>query len=361
MFFIILLIVGGCYFIAAPLYNIYNLPDRITLTSAEYADIVKTQNKDVGVGEEEQKYITVKLFDLIPIRKVLVDILPFDDVLIGGMPIGISGEIDGAVITANCAELKRGDVIRKINGTEIHSAAEYDQTTQDKQNVVVELVRNKDIIKKKLKNPAALSVNDKSSGVGILTFVNPQNNKFSALGHQMCDSDTGSLINLRGGVIRSVNTFGIEKTENNKIGVLKSSLKTSSPVQGDIVRGTNFGICGCLNSDSEILTRMKTTIPITTRYNVRAGKAQMVTSLDGITIEEFDCEIIKTRYQKNKGDKSMVIRITDKKLLERTGGILHGMSGSPIIQNGKLAGVLTHATTTDPAKGYAVYIDFVEI
>ncbi|MDR0383697.1 MAG: hypothetical protein LBH47_00005 [Christensenellaceae bacterium] len=273
-------------------------PDKIVLTETEYA--ILTDKKEVAAGTNDTHYITTKLFGFIPIKRVAVDILPFDNVIVGGVSIGLVGNIEN-------------------------------------------------------------EEDEKISGVGILSFINPQNNNFSALGHQMTDFDNNKQVNLSGGSVYAVETIGIEKTNNKKTGVIKSILKSSEKPEGSIKKGTKFGVSGCLYADSEFLTRLSQNLPISTRYNVKSGKAILRTSLDNNKIEDVECQIIKTRYQSRKADKSMVIRITDKDFLERTGGILHGMSGSPIIQNGHLVGILTHATTHDPAKGYAVYIDFAEI
>ena len=370
MLFIAAVILCLTVIVAKPLLYAINLPDEIVLTDTEYAGekplslnkyLTQKQAPAAAVDGNDKKYITVKLLGIFPVKRVLVNILPFDTILVGGIPIGISGDIDGVLVTADTGDLKTGDIIAEINGNEIRSEADFTKHTKNKHNVMVTAQRSKKQVKAEIADPAELQIRGTTNGVGVLTFVNPENNNFSALGHQMGDFDTGAAINLRGGVVKSVHVFGIEKTEGNKTGIIKSSLRSNTPVQGSITRGDKFGVAGCLTAESAILKQCADTMPVATRYNVHAGKAVLRTSLDGETTEEFECEILKTRYQNKKKDKSMVIRITDRGLLSRTGGILHGMSGSPIIQDGKLVGVLTHATTSDPAKGYAVYIDFVTV
>jgi stage IV sporulation protein B len=353
-----------------PLLSAVNLPDKIVLTDTEWANekplplnkyLTQKQNPATTVGGNDKKYITVKLLGIFPVKRVLVNILPFDTILVGGMPIGISGDIDGVLVTAGAGKLETGDIITEINGNEIKSEANFTEHTRDKRNLIITAQRGKKQIAAEIGSAADLQIRGTTNGVGILTFVNPQNNNFSALGHQMGDFETGAAVCLRGGTVKAVHIFGIDKTAGSKTGIIKSSLRSNTPVQGSVIRGDKFGVAGCLTAESEILKQCITTMPVATRYNVRAGAAVLRTSLDGVTVEEFECEILKTRYQNKKKDKSMVIRITDRGMLARTGGILHGMSGSPIIQNGKLVGVLTHATTSDPAKGYAVYIDFVTV
>jgi stage IV sporulation protein B len=356
--------------IVKPLLYAVSLPNEIVLTDTEYASdtpitltkfLTQKQATKTTVDGNDKKYITVKLLGLIPIKKVLVDTLPIDTVLVGGMPIGIKGDIDGVIVTEDYGAVRCGDIVTGINGNEIHSEDDFTAQTKNKNNVTVSFMRKEKNLTAQVDNPENLAVRGTTNGVGILTFVNPENNNFSALGHQMGDFETGVSVNLRSGCVKAVNTFGIEKTVGRKTGIIKSGLKSSAPTQGSITRGDKFGVCGCLAADSEILRQCKDTMPIATRYNVKAGKATLLTSLTDDTTEEFSCEILKTRFQKKRNDKSMVIRITDADLLKKTGGILHGMSGSPIIQNGHLVGALTHAATSDPAKGYAVYIDFVTL
>jgi len=337
-------------------------PDTIILTPSEYAARADAAPETVtGNGTDSEKYITVKLLGLIPIKKVLVDILPFDTILVGGMPIGINGQIDGVLVTNDTADhvLQKGDVIKTVDGIKVQSCADFQTLCTDKSQIDVTLVRNGTTLKRHVNLSTDLALRDTTNGVGMLTLINPENNQFSALGHQMADFETGTAVDLCGGEVRSVSTYGIVKTQGKQTGVLQSSVQTGTPLQGSITQGNHFGVTGCLTADSEILASANTTMPVATRYYVHPGKATLRTSINGNTVEEFDCEILKTRYQKRRRNKSMVIRITDPRLLAATGGIVHGMSGSPIIQDGHLVGALTHALTQDPAKGYALYIDFI--
>lgn len=349
-------------FLVVPFVHGITTPDTIVLTPSEYAARADAAPATVtGNDTDNQKYITVKLLGLIPIKKVLVDILPFDTILVGGMPVGICGQIDGVLITADTPDrvLQKGDVVKTVDGVRVQSCAEFTAAIAGKDQVAVTLVRAGTTLNRRVNLSTEIGMRDTTSGVGILTMINPENHQFSALGHQMADFETGTAVDLCGGEVRSVTTYGIVKTQGQQTGVLQSSIQNNSAPQGSITQGNSFGVTGCLSMDSTILADTDTTMPVATRYYVHPGKATLRTSLDGTTVEEFDCEILKTRYQKRRRDKSMVIRVTDPRLLAATGGIVHGMSGSPIIQNGHLVGVLTHALTHDPAKGYALYIDFI--
>ena len=354
--------IGVYVFLLVPFVRGITTPSTLVLTPTEYAARADVPSENLTAGDTDSpKYITVKLLGLIPIKKVLVDILPFDTILVGGMPIGITGEIDGVLVTVDTADrvLKSGDVLKTVDGQRVQSCAEFATATAGKNKVEVTLVRSGTTLKRTVGLVGDLGLRDTTNGVGMLTLVNPETNQFSALGHQMADYETGTAVDLAGGEIRRVTTYGIVKTQGRQTGVLQSSIQPNTPVQGSVTQGNHYGVTGCLTSDSELLAGAQTTMPVSTRYYVHPGKASLRTSLDGTTVEEFDCEILKTRYQNRRHDKSMVIRITDPRLIAATGGIVHGMSGSPIIQDGHLVGALTHALTHDPAKGYALYIDFI--
>lgn len=348
--------------LVVPFVHGITTPDTIVLTPSEYAARADVAPETMtGTDTDNPKYITVKLLGLIPIKKVMVDILPFDTILVGGMPIGICGQIDGVLVTTDTADcvLQKGDIIKTVDGMPVYSCADFTAAVTGKAKVDVTLIRNGTTLKRHFNLQDEIALRDTTNGVGMLTMINPENNQFSALGHQMADFETGTAVDLRGGEIRAVSTYGIVKTQGKQTGVLQSSVQPNTESQGSITQGTGYGITGCLTPNSTILAAADTTMPVATRYYVHPGKATLRTSINGTTVEEFDCEILKTRYQQRRRNKSMVIRITDPRLLEATGGIIHGMSGSPIIQDGHLVGVLTHALTHDPAKGYALYIDFI--
>ena len=354
----------GVYaFAVVPLVQSLTAPDTITLTPSEYAAVRET-TAEPPTGDEPagEQYITIKWLGLFPIKKVLVNVLPFDRVLVGGLPVGICGTIDGVLVTAPSPDgvLRTGDLIHAVNGTPVANLTQYTSATAGLPSATLTCTRNNRTVQKTVALDQTLNLRDQTTGVGILTMVNPDNHTYTALGHQMTDFATGAAVDLTGGAIKPVKHQGLIKTQGHETGVIQNCIANTDPI-GSITRGTAFGVTGCLTPDSALLTSLDTTLPVATRYHVKPGAATLRTSLDGQTVEEFTCEIIKARYQDQRRAKSMVIRITDERLLDQTGGIVHGMSGSPIIQNGHLVGALTHAITHDPSKGYAVYIDFVTI
>ena len=347
--------------VVVPTVRGLNAPDQITLSPSEYAQLADSTAPTTGDGDGGQKYITIKLFNLIPLKRVAVNVLPYDEVILGGLPVGLRGQIDGVLVTADSPDrtLRTGDVITAVNGRTVSSLADLTAASSGQSTVTVTLQRGTQNLTKTVTPSAAWALRDTTDGVGIVTLVNPADGTYTALGHPMTDSDTGTAVDLRGGKIYAVKTHGIVKTAGQQTGVIESSIRESTPELGSITRGTAFGVTGCLSADSPLREQLTTTLPVATRYHVKPGKATICTALDGVTVTEYSCEIIKTRYQNQPQDKSMIIRVTDPRLLDATGGIVHGMSGSPIIQDGHLVGVLTHAMTRDPAKGYALYIDFI--
>ena len=349
---------GLVFAVVMPVVRASHFGPQVFLTNEEYnQDIIlpvnpfisSNVNKESAVSDEAEKYIDLKLFGLIKIKRVKVDILPFDKVYAGGLPIGFTAKTDGVIVLEDGLGFQKGDIIK------VDSAQEL-KTMRGRE---IQFERAGKIKTARLLG-SGLWVKDETSGIGMLTYINPENNNFSSLGHRPTDYETGAKVDVVGGEVYQCNVIGIKKWQGKKTGEFKSSLvRGKEAVQGSILSSNDFGVFGCLNKDSELVKQSNSEYPISSRYNVRPGKAKLRTSLDGLNVEEFDIEIIKTRYQKKKAAKGMIVRITDKRLLEQTGGIIHGMSGSPIIQNGRIVGALTHVTMNDAAKGYGIYIDFV--
>ena len=374
--------------IALPLYVTSTMPDEVRLTGAEFSNnraiyvpysrlVRQSTNFDTVVGEDCEKYVQLKLFGLIPIRRIKVDLMPFDTVIPGGHTIGFLAQIGGALVTrdSECGKLEKGDIIHTIDGKEVSGLADFDgfrESSKAKTHhdlVIDRRGKERDI---RIENKPQLGVwlKDETSGVGTLTYINPANNNFASLGHRLSDFETGTNVDVRGGTIHTTNIVGIEKSVGKQVGSYKSVLRrpvhptlpevrtAKDTSQGEITSSNFSGVFGCLFSDSNFLKDGKP-LPVSSRYNVKPGKATLRTTIDNSGPREFDIEIVKTRFQRKPSTKSMIVRVTDKELLEKTGGIIHGMSGSPIIQDGKVVGALTHVVLGDCSKGYGIYIDFV--
>ena len=199
-----------------------------------------------------------------------------------------------------------------------------------------------------------LWVRDNAVGVGMMTYID-ENGFYGSLGHPITDIDTGAIIPIGNGKVYKCSIIGVKKGEKGAAGELKGLfLKTSNTI-GQVYKNEKQGVFGTLNQENIAAYSYKK-LELARNEEVKMGQATIVTTIDGVTPKEYEIEIIKTNHTSLDGDKCMIIRIVDEKLLSQTGGIVQGMSGSPIIQTGKIVGAVTHVFVNDPKKGFANYI-----
>lgn len=303
---------------------------------------------------------------------VSAEVVSGSNVYIGGYPIGISIDVGGLLVesvtgvetefgVAYVDGLKTGDVIKKISGSDVRSVDDLAELLDEGVAVDIELLRDgkiisvnvKPIIEEYGKKPRlGVKVKDKIYGVGTVTCVSADG-KYAALGHEIYDGETGTRIPFSGGHIHACKVIGIKYGAKGEAGAILASL-IPEKIYGTVECNNNYGIAGSFEAKfdkSELLQ-------VASRDEVKPGAAQIKTTVDGAA-EYYDIEIIKTAKQSDRKEKGIVFRITDKHLLDLTGGVLRGMSGSPIIQNGKLVGAVTHVFLNDFTKGYGVYADFL--
>ena len=321
----------------------------------------KVDSQSAKAGE-----IVFKLFGLIPIRKLQVVMAGDDDYYIGGAPIGLSISTDGVIVISDEGDscLKEGDIITKINGSKIDDVDDIEEALSSTDEAEVTFLRkNKEVkalvkvLKDDEKYRLGLVVKDNITGVGTLTFVNKDSGEYGALGHAVVDEAGGNVVPVKEGKVYSCNLIGINKGQKNNPGQLRCLFLQNDKNKGDIVSNGKFGINGTMK-DVDGLVDKNLTAKIGGRLSVMPGKATIISDISGIK-EEYEIEIIKANYQKKANDKSLVFRVKDKRLLNLTGGIVQGMSGSPIMQNGKIVGAVTHVFLSDPTKGYGVYADWM--
>ena len=296
-------------------------------------------------------------------------------VYVGGYPLGFTIMCKGVIVVAvaneDIGDIIEGDIITKIEGTEISSVTEILNIINLEQNrgreLQVEINRNGetkivkitpiyDEIQKFYK--LGLWVRDNAAGVGTLTYIRKDNNRFGALGHPVCDIDTGSLLPAKNGNIFKCNIVGYKKGVRGNAGELKGLFLRNSSVLGTLDSNNEFGVFG--NFDEKLVNNLDTEVlEVASRNEVKSGKAKIRCAISGTVPKDYEIEIVKTYFQNSKSNKSMFIRVTDEELLATTGGIVQGMSGSPIIQNGKLVGAVTHVFVSDPTKGYGIYAEWM--
>lgn len=349
-----------------------------------FGNYVDVELSDIKTGTDKNSYGTMwlKLFGYIPIKQINVEINKGEDVFIGGIPLGFAIKTkgvlvvgsntilsaDGGVETIKSMEIKEGDIILKINDENITDCDDIPQLLAKTygKSAVLSILRGGEILtcnvvpEQDLQSgdyKIGLWVKDDASGIGTLTFVKQSDSGFGALGHAITDFETGVEIPVQEGKIYKCNLIGINKAEKNSPGELRCIFLQGVNGKGLIEKNTKFGVYGKV-TDLESLVDNNLTAEIGSRMTVKTGKAKIVSSVSGMR-EEYEIEIIKTSYQPDSNDKSFVFRVTDKRLLKLTGGILQGMSGSPILQNGKLIGAVTHVFVSDPTKGYGIYADWM--
>lgn len=283
----------------------------------------------------------------------------------GGNPFGIKLRTDGVMVIsvnsgspADKAGIKPGDIISSVNGVEVHTNSEIAGAVQlDSEECVIILNRGNGeycIKTEPVQDGEDLRigawVRDSAAGIGTLTFCNPETGMFAGLGHQVSDVTTGELMPLSSGEITNAEIYSVIKGTTGEAGELCGDL--CEQTVGKLTANTAVGVFGELLSEPE-----GAAIPMAFRQEVKCGEATILATITGSEPQEYSIEIEKINLCAMNGTKSMVIRVTDERLLNDAGGIVRGMSGSPIIQNGMLAGAVTHVFLNDPTRGYAVFAE----
>lgn len=299
-------------------------------------------------------------------------------VILGGIPIGLSLDNDGIevlgfteIITENGAVspaadsgLQIGDKIVRINDMKANKINQLSKAANDQKAVKIGYQRNgresetsitpqKDILSGQYK--LGLWAKDVSNGIGTLTFVK-DNKYFGSLGHPIT-AKTGEIVEISGGKVHECVILGVNKGVKGAAGELKGAFSNTKEI-GTIDKNNKFGVYGKFSAYPDNLDAAKT-IEVASISEVKPGKAQIYSTIEGSTPKLYDVEIIKAANQSQKDDKGLVIKVSDPVLLEKTGGIVQGMSGSPIIQNGKLVGAVTHVFINDPTRGFGMFAQWM--
>lgn len=346
-----------------------NLP-LIVEAAAVSSETEKTAGTDYSRSE-------LRLLGLIPIKTVNIQQIEAPVLIPCGEPFGIKLLTDGVIVvevssfeTENgfkspafeCG-IRTGDIIRSINGKSVNSNSEVEKIVSESggKSLSVHLLRDGNDIVTSIKPQkcasdgkfrAGIWVRDSSAGIGTITFFDPSTNRFAGLGHPVCDVDTGKLMPLLSGEAVKVSVNGVKKGRSGVPGELIGGFLPASSI-GTLEMNTQTGLYGVLYSCQSL----NEALPLASRQEVKTGKAYIYATSNGIMPEKYEIEIEKIDLSESEESKNMIIRVTDKKLLEETGGIVQGMSGSPIIQNDKLIGAVTHVFVNNPAKGYAIFAD----
>lgn len=329
-------------------------------------------------------YLDLRLFGILPIKRVTLQVVAPVKVMVGGQSIGVLLHAQGVTVVgfstigdssgreispARQAGIATGDLILQIEGRTVQSDAQVsaliDQLAGQKDTLRIRYLHRgaaRDCLIKPLycqetqRYRIGLLIRDGAAGVGTLTFFEPVSNKYGALGHMITNSDNNNFLDLKSGRIVSTTVAGIQKGGNGRIGEKIGMFYGKQKTSGSISKNTRFGIFGRLQSQP-INPLYSKPIPVAVGRQLREGPASIVTVLSGEKLESFQVEIQDIFAQPRSDGKSFVIKVTDPRLLARTGGIIQGMSGSPVIQDGKLVGAVTHVFINDPIRGYGVFAE----
>ncbi|MCM1023077.1 MAG: SpoIVB peptidase [Prevotella sp.] len=345
--------------------------ETIPCTGNRIGNAVAVDADQSGVRKAE-----LKLLGIIPIKIVSIQEVDEPMLIPCGNPFGIKLLTDGVIAVevsgfetssgyrspAADAGIKTGDIIKTVNGKKVMSNEEMEKIISESggETLSFDLMRDD---KRLILNVepclcsadgsyrAGLWVRDSSAGIGTVTFYNPDTGVFAGLGHPVCDVDTGNILPLYEGEAVEVNVNGVKRGAAGVPGELLgtfSSLAATGTLELNCADGL-YGIMSSFSSRNEA-------VPLGMRQEIETGEAYIYTTVSGSQPKMYSIVIEKIDMHA-KGSKDMIIRVTDKELLEKSGGIVQGMSGSPIIQNGKLVGAVTHVFVNNPAKGYAIFAD----
>lgn len=361
------------------------LPNNYYVTTGnelEVSKIIETEYCSGPVSntrqvENNNSQAELKLLGIIPIKTVNICEVDEPVLIPCGTPFGIKLLTDGVIVVevssfetkngisspAYDAGIRTGDIVKSINGKKVCSNEDIEKIISEsngekmqfnivrdnqtkKINVIPELCETDNSYR------IGLWVRDSSAGIGTLTFYNPENEVFAGLGHPVCDVDTGEILPLLKGEVVEAEINGIKKGKAGHPGELLGSFTINSAIGTLDINNIN-GLYGHLSVDKF----ENHAVPLGMRQEIKIGKAYIYTTIDGNAPQKYEITIEKIDYNESQQCKNMIIKVTDKELLEKTGGIVQGMSGSPIIQNDKLVGAVTHVFVNNPTKGYAIFAD----
>lgn len=389
----ILLLVFFLFVAYVYILSIDTIPNKMTLFEGENMNFKTIFGIQLKPKEEpaietssssgyKQNY-EVRLFDNIKLKNVDVNIIPKTKVIPVGSIAGVKLYTNG-VLVVGMSEIEgkdnkkhkpyentgiaEGDTIIKIDDMQINSTDDLVNSVNrsNGQNIKINYIHNEEskecsitpIETSKKEYKIGLWVRDSAAGVGTVTFYEPETKTFGALGHGITDIDTNELINIASGEFITTKILNIAKGESGNPGKIQGTIDNQTKI-GTISKNTKFGIYGKVDNLSTLQLDKNNEMEVALREEIVPGKAYILCSLDNSIPQKYEIEIEKVFRDNNYDNKSMQIKVTDLRLIEKTGGIIQGMSGSPIIQNNKFVGAVTHVLVNNPQEGYGVFADMM--
>lgn len=339
-------------------------------------------SREVTLPDEGLDYYSfqVSLFGFIPIKQMDIRVVEDTELIPVGAPVGIYMETDGVMVVGtgefkdsegvSCSPakyiLKSGDYIKRVNGTNVNSRKEFADMVADSggESMILTIDRNDETINvtvTPMQDEAGtyklgLWVRDNTQGVGTMTYIDADGN-FGALGHAITDVDTDSVLNITDGTLYDTEIISVKKGVSGTPGEMTGLITYSgSHILGDITENTDDGIFGVCNEKALKTFSTEEALPIAFKQEIEKGAAQIISTVDNET-KYYDVEITDIHLDHDNVNRGIELKVTDSELIEKTGGIVQGMSGSPIIQNGKIVGAVTHVFVSDPTRGYGIFIE----
>lgn len=361
----------------------FKIATGLTLKSKNSKTILTASNiNKEKINTEGANNLNLNLFGTIPVKEVSVNVIPKTTVVPLGNAIGMKLYTRGVLVVGMSqietdnnekkkpyenSGIEQGDTILEVNNNAIENTEDLIKEVEKSEGntINIKYLRNEktmqtDITPVKSKNTykIGLWVRDAAAGVGTLTFYEPKTNLFMALGHGISDIDTEEIVNIANGELVTANIVSITKGRKGYPGEIRGTIDQGRTI-GTIYKNTNFGVYGTVKNKNYLEADLTQEMEVATRSEIKEGKAQIICQLENSNKKKYDIEIEKIYTNNNQNNKSMLIKITDNELLEKTGGIIQGMSGAPIIQEGKFIGAVTNVLVNDPTQGYGVFADIM--
>ena len=355
----------------------------LTLASKNSKTILTASNiNKEKINSEGTNNLNLNLFGTIPVKEVNVNVIPKTMVVPLGNAIGMKLYTKGVLVVGMSqietdknekkkpyenSGIEQGDTILEINNNIVGNTEELIKEVENSKGNTINIkylrddkTMQTDITPVKSKNTykIGLWVRDAAAGVGTLTFYEPSTNLFMALGHGISDIDTEEIVNIANGELVTANIVSITKGRKGYPGEIRGTIDEGKTI-GTIYKNTNFGVYGMVKNKNYLEADLTQEMEVAPRNEIKEGKAQIICQLENSTKKKYDIEIEKVYINNNQNNKSMLIKITDKELVEKTGGIIQGMSGAPIIQEEKFVGAVTNVLVNDPTQGYGVFADIM--
>ena len=379
---------------------IISFPNNIVIFEGEEPKIKTIHGINIGFKENKKatqassmfgqsiyastgtKRASLNLFNKIPVKNISIDVIEKTTVIPLGNVIGMKLYTKGVLVVGMSqindengkktkpyenTGIEEGDCIVSINGENIENTNELMEKLNEcnGEKINIGYLKNDEInyanitpVKSENMYKIGLWVRDTQAGVGTATFYEPSTNKFMTLGHGITDIDTGNVVNISNGELTTANVISIVKGSKGKPGEILGTIESGDTI-GKVEKNTTFGVYGTVTNKSTIIGYFNNEMEVANRDEIKEGSATILCQLDNNEVKEYTIKIEKIYINNNENNKSMLIKVTDNELIEKTGGIIQGMSGSPIIQNGKFIGAITSVLVNDPAEGYGVFGDIL--